>query len=120
MDLQSAAAEAELERVEEMAVRLNMQLRYDYEGGGFQLELERPVRDAVQRVGIHLRSCWVERQNHPHLRDKLYFHELKDIEKHYDLPYPRNSPSASPLMQSSSATCSARTLKTSYWTLTTH
>lgn len=94
----------------------NMSVRYDYEGQGFELTHLSPINEKIQRVRLHVRSCAVEKLDHPAIRGTLYFNELKDLEQHVEVYYPKNAPRTPQPTQVSSGISTARTWSTSCWT----
>jgi hypothetical protein len=70
-----------------------MTVSYDYQKKGYRLVSQNPINDKIQKLILNLRSIRVEDIDHPVLRNSLYFHELKDIEKIFTIKYPPNSPS---------------------------
>jgi len=49
-------------------------MSYDYLGKGFAISHEDPINEKIQRCNMHIKSCAVEKIDHPALRKSLYFH----------------------------------------------
>lgn len=92
MDLQTPEVETQLTNFGLFLNKRSMKANYDYQGKGFNMTSRESLTQKITKLGIHLRSQGVEKFDHPALRQSLYFHELKNIDQHIQIPYPKNSP----------------------------
>lgn len=95
---------------------LNRSLVYDYRKNQFVLESFAPFSPQIQTVRVTIKNCKVEFIDDPAIRKSLYFHELKDIDKHVKIDYPNNLPSTHQPIQITLDTCKRKWWSSNCWT----